>query len=121
MASPQKPKSSVKRTLRSYAETTTVKGVPKVLKSQKLPLKILWFSAVVIGGSMAAYQLAILLIKYFQYPTTTKLKEVQDRPGYPDITLCNLNPLPGPLVENISTVTPDDYNKVLIVGFMKTS
>ena len=117
MTSPQKPKSSVKRTLRSYAETTTVKGVPKVLKSQKLPLKILWFSAVVIGGSMAAYQLANLLIKYFQYPTTTKLKEVQDRPGYPDITLCNLNPL----VDNISTVTPDDYNKVLIVGFMKTS
>ena len=91
MASPQQQEDeSVKGTLIQYAETTTVKGVPKVLKSKKLPLKILWLTAVLFGGTMAGFQLAHLLINYFNYPTNTRLREVNEAPEYPDITLCNL-------------------------------
>ena len=81
------------------------------------PLKVLWFCAVVFGGGMAAYQLTNLLIKYFGYPSNTKLKEVNEAPELPDITLCNLNPLTDHLT---SYVAPDHYSKGLMGFAMAT-
>ena len=102
---------TVKGILRYHAETTTVKGVPKILRTQKPALKCLWLFAVLLGGSVAFFQLISLLITFFSHPTTTKVKEVQQAPEYPDVTLCNLNPLTKTLSSNI---TPDDYSKKLL-------
>ena len=107
---------TVKGLLRHYGETTSVKGVPKVLKSRRKPLQLLWLLAVLFGGGMAAYQLTSLLIKYFSYLTTTKLQEINKAPEFPDVTVCNLNPLKEMSVADVTAVgdvTADDMSQAL--------
>ena len=108
---PKQAPKTVKGILRHHGETTTVKGVPKLLKSRRLPVKLLWVFAVIFGGTIAIYQLTTLLIKFFSYSTTTSLTEVQEAPEFPDVTLCNLNPLTETLSRD---VTPDDYSQALL-------
>ena len=80
--------------IKTFLETTSVKGVPRMMKSQSVTLCLLWFTSVVLGAGIAAYFLAKLFILYFSYKVTVSIEEkhVTDI-GFPSLTLCNLDPL----------------------------
>ena len=85
---------SIKTHLKNYGEQTSVKGVSKAIRSEHYGLKIIWLLACLGGASLAIFQLIILLSSYFEYATITQISQCSDcSPEFPDVTVCNLNPL----------------------------
>ena len=84
----------VKEHLKQYGQTTSIKGISRIIKSQHSALKILWLIALLFGASIAIYGLVSLVSSYLKYETITQISHCSDcRLEFPDVTLCNLNPL----------------------------
>ena len=90
--------------MKSFLERTSIKGVPRIIKHQKLPLKALWFVGVLVLATFAIYNINNVFTSYMAWPkVTTLLKTSLVDPGaeeaandveLPAFTLCNLNPFP---------------------------
>ena len=55
--------SHAKGVLKTYGESTSVKGIPKVLKTESKVLKVVWLLAVLVGLCTATYQVTTLIIR----------------------------------------------------------
>ena len=89
--------------LRHFLLTTSIKGVPRLMKSSRLWLRILWTVFVMSGFSFTFYLVTKLFLHFFAYGVTMVKTEYRDpNLAFPGITLCNLNPF-----ANIN-VTDDD-------------
>ena len=78
----------------TFATTTTIKGIPKVLNSDTQFLRFLWLCCVVIGLSVSIYLIYGILDSYFSYQTTMVIHEKMVNPEFPDVTVCKTNPAP---------------------------
>ena len=84
----------IKTVLRTYVETTSLKGVPKIFKSKSIPLRILWGIAFLFGFAVALLFLINLFTNFMSNQVTTNMKLCNDcKAPFPDLTVCNLNPL----------------------------
>ena len=79
-----------------FCHITSVKGVSRITKSKRLPLRIFWFLAVTVFFGMAVQQVYILIYEFLQYPLIIRKNESmmrgKDRPHPPQVTVCNLTP-----------------------------
>ncbi len=66
--------SSLKSEWLRFAESTSIKGVPKVLRSSQLCVRAMWLFAVVFGASFAVYQVYYIISKYLQYKTSLQIE-----------------------------------------------
>lgn len=83
-----------KQHIKQFGTTTSIKGISKIIKSECLVLKVIWFVAVITGATIAIYFLSTLIVNYFSYALYTKMSICNDcHAPFPDITVCNLNPL----------------------------
>ncbi len=57
--------------VRNCLQTTSLKGVPRIINSKTKGLKILWSVAVIILVSFSIYQTFLLVENYLMYPSTT--------------------------------------------------
>ncbi len=68
------PTSDVDATLaeewRRFAESTSIRTLPKTLRSQTCCWKFIWIFALVVGAVVAAYQLYVVIATYLQYETS---------------------------------------------------
>ena len=80
--------------LRSFAETTSVRGIPRVMKANSRVTFVVWLIAVLTCAALLVWQLSVLLTRYFQYPISTLTVQAPawQNPTFPDITICNLDP-----------------------------
>ena len=79
--------------VRKFLETTSVKGVPRILKSTTYGFRLLWTSAVVSGAVIATYFLVNLFAVYFSYKVGVNINQAPNSTlAFPSVTLCNLNP-----------------------------
>ena len=84
---------SVSRTLRTFVETTSLKGVPKIFKSKTKIQRGLWAICLLIGLSIGLWQISLLFLQYVSYSTVITVEEIRDEaPIFPDISICNINP-----------------------------
>ncbi len=89
---------SIKKITLDFAKTTSMKGVPKIMQSQRTIFRRLWIVAVMLLLSICIQQCYLILNEYFSYPKTTTLYEEAipydnlDELNMPDVLLCNLNP-----------------------------
>ena len=75
-----------------FCQTTSMRGVPKVAKSQELFLKLVWTIFLLACIIMFAYFFLGFFVKYYQWPVTTRFGEnIKDKIVFPDITICSLN------------------------------
>jgi len=80
--------------VRSYAEHSTIKCLPKLVHSKSMPHKVLWLFTFVSGVAIGLYLLSGLWNTYFSYQVTLSISAKEEgRPPFPDVTVCNLNPL----------------------------
>ena len=91
-------KSLVKRQFLTFCKTTSMKGVPRIFKTDRACVKGTWIVAVVCLLSITFFHVVSLLISYFQYGVITNynmeyITAEATWNFYPSITLCNLNPL----------------------------
>jgi len=85
---------SLKMRMKTYAEHSTIKFLPRLMRANSFLHKILWVLTFIIGTSVASYLLAGLLHTYTSYEKTLSVAAQEGaRPPFPDVTVCNLNPL----------------------------
>ncbi|ELU12100.1 hypothetical protein CAPTEDRAFT_202195 [Capitella teleta] len=84
---------TVRQKVRQFCETTTLKGVARVVKTQSKVSRFLWIIAVLLGTGVAVYQFTELLLGYFSHNVSAQVHEIYTEPPFPDVTVCNLNPM----------------------------
>ena len=82
--------------IRKFGETTSIRGLPRALKTEDKPIAFVWWSAVVIFSTVLVSQLTLLLIRYYKYEYTTTShqgtsKPVSDRSRVRKIRLNNVH------------------------------
>jgi len=60
---------------RKFIESTSVRGVSRILKSSNRVLRVLWVLAVVYCAAMLVYQLSRIVNQYLRYEFSTVTKE----------------------------------------------
>ena len=60
---------------RKFVESTSVRGVSRILKSSDRVLRVLWVLAVVFCAAMLVYQLNRIVSQYLRYEFSTVTKE----------------------------------------------
>ena len=95
--------------------TTSLKGVPKIVKAKEWPVKLLWSLGFVILLTACIYQTQYILVEYFKYPSVTSIQESvlklygNDSVRTPDIFICNLQPFSSNTSGNQDIPTPDEF------------
>ena len=84
--------STIRSEFRKFGETVSVRGVPRIFKSQAIFVKSCWLIAVLASSGLLIWQLSAVFAKYTSYPVSTSFEEGRDWPVFPDVTVCNLNP-----------------------------
>jgi len=60
---------------KKFVESTSVRGVSRILKSKDPLLRIIWALAVILCGAMLVYQLTRVVNQYLRYEFSTVTKE----------------------------------------------
>ena len=78
----------------AFLETTSVKGVPQMMKPRSAIFRLLWGLSVLLGAITAGYFLVNLFMLYVSRKVTMAIQEGRgEEMVFPSLTLCNLNPL----------------------------
>ena len=83
---------------KEFCLTTSIKGIPRAVKSRSLPMRVLWTVCVVGFLGLAFIQSYMLTNSYLNFDVTTTLSNYRTNPFTdfndmrPDISLCNTNP-----------------------------
>jgi len=98
--------------VRKFCETTSVRGIPRIIKSRSIVLSIMWSLGVLICAGLLLWQLAVVFQRYTSYPVNTLLVQAPDwqNATFPDITVCNLCPL---VLENEMSLRYTDYVSII--------
>ncbi len=100
---------AIKKVCTNFLKTTSVKGIGKVINARTSFLRLTWIVCVMFGLSMTAYLLSNIVLQYYEYGSTTSIKEIRGTPGppFPDITICKLNPN----IDNYDDAILDSFNQ----------
>lgn len=81
--------------LNRFCHQTSMKGVPRIVKSDYRPLRFAWVFFVLALLSVCIWQVTTLGVSYFAYPMTTTVREKMlyqgEEPYFPAVTICNHN------------------------------
>ena len=100
---------------------STVKGVPRSLKSKHTLLRVLWSLSVIILVSVALYTGYLIIVDYLKYEystLSTDMSVIGSGVNYagPAITLCNLNGFSGNAssqFDELGLMSLGDYEKMI--------
>ena len=84
----------LKEILSSIILSSTIHGLPSILRTKRSFLKFIWFFCTIISSAICAFMLTKSITDYFDYDlvTTTSVK-VEIPLAFPKIKICNSNPL----------------------------
>ena len=86
--------------IKEFGLKTSIKGIPRALKSQSASMRVLWAVSVVLFLGMACYQSYLLVNDFLEYGVATTFSQFRiDLLGntkqsvhLPDVSMCNNNP-----------------------------
>ena len=61
---------SIKKPIKTFLEGSSMKGVPKIVKSPRTYQKSLWVLALLLGLGVGGYQLVNLSVMFFSFSTS---------------------------------------------------
>ncbi|CAH1784766.1 unnamed protein product [Owenia fusiformis] len=79
--------------LKQFCETTSIRGLPRIVKSKYMFGKIYWTLAFLLATGAMCHTLYDHIDVYFSYSTVTKttiVSELEIIKTFPDVTVCNL-------------------------------
>jgi len=82
--------------------TTTIKGIPRALKSASLVTRTFWGLTTIGCLSVLLFQASTIMIKYYQYVVVINAYNANQSPHFPDVTICAQTPY-----DMISQFDPD--------------
>jgi hypothetical protein len=78
----------------AWIERTTSHGLPNIVRSNNLVIKIMWILFFLASLTYCSYVIIVSLIDYFKYQTVVSTTYVKETPTmFPAVTLCNLSML----------------------------
>ena len=104
-------------TLKKFGLSTSVKGIPRAVKSKSRPVRVLWSVCVIGFLACACAQTYFLTQSYLEFDATTTLSQKRiDLVGkteyivqLPDISICNANPFGSNTKMVHGIPTPEDF------------
>ena len=119
----------IMETMKNFGLKTSIKGIPRALKSQSTSMRVLWSVSVVLFFGMACFQSYLLTYDYLEFAVTTMFSEyrvdllgdTERRIELPDISICNTNPFGSNagVVTNIPTLK-EYHDRVLNITSCNT-
>lgn len=103
----------VKVELRRFCESTSIKGIPRAVKSTNAIISLLWILAMVVCLAMLLFQATTVLIRYYSCAVIRNSFDRQTKPNFPEVTVCNLNPYDS--FENFAETYEEYVEKVEIL------
>ena len=96
--------------LKQFCQTTSIKGLPRMIKASVWSLRIMWALCVIFGSAVALYQIIYIMKAYFEYETSTTIEELEgEETIFPDVTVCKTNPPPILTEPDAPGITLDEY------------
>src|SRR6218665_88866 len=84
---------AVKQELQKFGETTTVKGVSRIIKSHNRIVQSLWLLALLSCFSLLLFQGITVFLNYSKFKVIRNSEVVLSQPEFPEVTVCNLFPV----------------------------
>lgn len=82
--------------------TSSVRGVPRAVKSSNKFLHNVWLTALASSLAMTVWQADKVFIKYYRIQTAKTMREIFQKKIFPWVTVCNVSPLPDDVDPNLS-------------------
>jgi len=83
----------IRQELRRFGESTSIKGMSRIIKSHSRVVRIFWLVALLLCFSVLLFQVVTLAINYSNYGVTNTFLLVSSPPNFPDVTICNFVPI----------------------------
>ena len=83
----------LKNIVTSCLESTTGHGLPNIIRTEHIGLKVFWLIAWLVGLGLTLYLLITSILAYFDYGVVSQIQIINERPMlFPEVTICNLDP-----------------------------
>ena len=107
----------IKRTICKFLRITSVKGIPRLLRTRSRFMRFVWGLSIICFLVVATYQSTMLTMAYLEYSTVTSIQELPlDLTGQyehstqlPDVTFCNVNPFASNYTQDTEIPSIKDY------------
>ena len=78
-----------------FCKKTSVRGIPRVVNSKSRIVSVFWLVAFLTCFAVMSWQITVIVSRYFQHQVNTVIVQAPSwqKPLFPDVTACNLNPL----------------------------
>ncbi len=79
--------------IQNVASSSSIHAIPNIAKTNKIGLKLMWLTLLFSFGCFSFILVIQEVLDYFEYPTTTKIKYVnENQVEIPAFGICNNNP-----------------------------
>lgn len=85
--------SEIRKELRAFAETTTVKGIGRTMRANNRVTRTCWILFLIVCLGLLLWQVAAVMSNYYGFVVVRKSSVVQTLPNFPHVTICNLFPV----------------------------
>ncbi len=97
--------------VKEFLTSTSMKGVPRIIKSPNICLRGMWFIAVITSLGICMLQANSLVASYWKYPKITSITEHYINMAHgsippTEVMICNLNPI----ASNSNRVVDDEHS-----------
>jgi len=84
----------VKESIKTIASQSSIHGLPNIINSEYLVMKIVWMFGLLLALSYSSYLLVQLIISYFNYDVLISINYSADYGiDFPAIAICDLLPI----------------------------
>ena len=98
--------SAIKETANDFCDQTTVHGPGHVIHSKSKWLKFMWTLLFLAAMAGVLYHLTMTMTDFFAYPYHMKNYIAANPPDFPDVTICNKNPVSPTRMERYMLQNP---------------
>ncbi len=82
----------IKKLTLDLLELSTIQGVPNLIRSKRILLKIMWLICLLASIALCSFFMSETIIEFLSYPTiTTVTNEYDSVTDFPIVTICNTN------------------------------
>ena len=93
-------KLSLMTTFKDIILSSTVHGIPNIIRSKNTFLKLMWTCFSLISGAACAYLISQTIVNYLKYEVNTKTRLYHEyKTVFPTVTICNANKFTSNLSE----------------------
>ena len=114
-------KESLKSIFKTFLETTSVRGVPRAVKSSAGVMRLIWIAALASSLALTVWQLDKVFVRYYKYQSVYSMRKMFDKLIFPWVTICNESPIPIDTFQNFTWHEYIDYIEKTIKVFSLTS